>query len=206
MSVIVFGEEFPVGKESRFLRTISQMGSYPIPEYENCLEIQKKGITDFGEIEGLQELTDLQALILNDNQITEIKNLESLTSLRILILYRNRVTEIKDLDSLTELKFLDLGGNQITEIKGLDSLVNLQFLSLGGNQITEMKGLENLGNLSKLSLSLNPISDWADNKFGIINYESHGQKFPWGFLKDAQAAVSYCRTNLGLESELVMRE
>ncbi len=58
------------------------------------------------------------------NRITEIKGLETLTKLRKLNLNNNDIEEIRGLDTLKKLKELNLSGNRIREIKGLDTLIN----------------------------------------------------------------------------------
>ncbi len=111
----------------------------------------------------LEELTDLIALILSENNITEIpKELGSLTNLRHLSLDHNQITEIpKELGSLTNLTYLSLDHNQITEIpEELGSLTNLSHLSLAHNQITEIpKELGSLTNLELLCLNHNQITE-----------------------------------------------
>ena len=114
------------------------------------LNLHNIGISDISEIEGLDKLTNLQALWFSGNQITEIMGLDKLTSLQILYLGGNQIIEIKGLDKLTGLQILYLGGNQITEIKGLGKLKSLQELELGGNQIPksilrDCGGLDNYG-------------------------------------------------------------
>ncbi|MFX1519637.1 MAG: leucine-rich repeat domain-containing protein [Promethearchaeota archaeon] len=79
------------------------------------------------------------------------------TNLHALDLRWNLITEIKGLEILTNLQKLDLGGNQITEISGLNNLTNLRHLDLSMNHIRKIKGLEKLKELKKLDLSRNPI-------------------------------------------------
>ncbi|MFX1519000.1 MAG: leucine-rich repeat domain-containing protein [Promethearchaeota archaeon] len=123
------------------------------------LDLYGVGISDITEIEGVEKLSNLQELSLNDNQINEIKGLEHLTNLKALNLCDNHISEIKGLDNLNKLDRLYLDNNQITEIKGLENLSNLKKLYLNHNQITEIKGLEYLINLKELALGNNPIND-----------------------------------------------
>jgi len=69
------------------------------------------------------------------NAISEIEGLEQLTNLQELVLDHNKIKEIKGLNALTQLRQLDLRFNEITEIKGLKQLSNLQKLFLKGNPI-----------------------------------------------------------------------
>ena len=123
------------------------------------LFLDNLGIRDLSEIENLESLTDLEELLLDNNQISEIKGLETLTNLKELSLDNNQISEIKGLESLTELEILSLSNNQISEIKGLETLTDLKELSLDNNQISEIKGLESLTELEILSLSNNQISE-----------------------------------------------
>ena len=123
------------------------------------LSLYGKGITDISEIKGLETLTSLEVLWLQNNQITEIKGLETLTNLEELWLHNNQISEIKGLETLTNLKELYLENNQISEIKGLETLTNLKNLDLANNQISEIKGLETLTNLKSLNLAYNQISE-----------------------------------------------
>ena len=106
------------------------------------------------KIEGLDKLTKLQELDLAYNlYITEIKGLNKLTNLQVLNLDYNKITEIKGLNKLTNLEILNLDYNKITETQGLDKLTNLRELDLEGNYITEIEGLEGLNNLKVIRIA-----------------------------------------------------
>jgi hypothetical protein len=125
----------------------------------NSLILRNKGITDIGEIEGLNNLPFLGVLDLSDNNITEIRGLQNLTNLAHLNFSNNNISEIKGIDNLSNLIYLDLSKNNISEIKGLENLRRLITLNLEGNSIREMKGLENLHRLNALYLSRNNITE-----------------------------------------------
>ena len=74
----------------------------------NRLSLKRKGISDITEIEGLDNLTNLEKLTLKSNNISEIKGLENLTNLKWLFLQNNPINEIKGLENLTNLKNLYL--------------------------------------------------------------------------------------------------
>ena len=79
--------------------------------YKGELYLEGKGIEKISEIEGLDTLTDLQYLLLSENQIKEIDGLDTLTSLCGLALNNNQITEIKGLEKLTNLQTLSLSDN-----------------------------------------------------------------------------------------------
>lgn len=108
------------------------------------LDLSDQGIKDINEILGLDSLTNLKHLNLNNNIITEIKGLANLRNLETLSLKNNNISEIKGLENLNLLKILLLSTNNISEIKGLGSLVLLK----------------------RIELSENPVRDWARNTFG----------------------------------------
>lgn len=82
------------------------------------INLSNKGITSIELIKGLESLSNIRSLDLDDNKITEIKGLEPLEMLERLNLSGNQITEIKGLESLSKSGrlSLNLSGNQITEI------------------------------------------------------------------------------------------
>ena len=111
------------------------------------------------DVKGLENLTQLEALYLSDNQLTNVKGLENLTQLTHLDLNDNKLTDVRGLEKLTQLRELDLGYNQLTDVKGLENLTQLTILNLWVNQLTDVKGLEKLTQLMDLELSANQLTD-----------------------------------------------
>ncbi len=85
---------------------------------------------------GIENLTALTKLDLDNNQISDIAPLTSLTSLTVLDLYNNQISDIAPLTSLTSLTVLDLDNNQISDITPLENLTGLKFLELRWNNIS----------------------------------------------------------------------
>lgn len=121
------------------------------------LIIVSSGIQNIQDIEGLDQLVNLEKLTINSSLVTTA-GLEKLVSLKELNLGRNRITTIAGLDSLANLEVLCLNNNSITQIKGLDRLVNLKKLALDGNHIARIEGLDQLVSLEKLHLWRNGIT------------------------------------------------
>ncbi len=95
--------------------------------------IRKAAKKPTGELtkEDLEKVTELY---LHGNQLTEVpKGLEKLTQLTVLWLEDNQLTDVKGLEKLTQLKRLYLGGNKLTEVKGLENLTQLTYLYLQNN-------------------------------------------------------------------------
>ncbi len=99
------------------------------------LDLRRKGIKQISDIVGLDALTNLTSLSLDNNQITAISGLDTLTNLKFLSLNNNQITAISGLATLTNLSWLDLDGNQITAISGLATLAKIKILYLDENQI-----------------------------------------------------------------------
>ncbi len=82
---------------------------------DNYLDLKSQDIEDITLIEGLENLTELKALNLRNNRITEIKGLDDLQNLERLYLDGNQITEIKGLETLQKLEGLQLDGNQMED-------------------------------------------------------------------------------------------
>ena len=107
------------------------------------------------------QLTNLQLLWLQGNQIADISSLGNLTSsseLSLTLSY-NQITDISPLGNLTNLVSLWLKDNQITDISPLENLTNLESIALTNNQIIDISPLENLDSLRSIGLSYNQITD-----------------------------------------------
>ena len=74
---------------------------------------------DISNIEGIQNLSNLQELILIDNEISNISPLKSLTKLKILDLTTNKVSNVSALINLTKLTRLSLFENKVSDISAL---------------------------------------------------------------------------------------
>ena len=80
------------------------------------------------------DLEKVTYLDLENNQLTDVKGLEKLTQLEQLVLHNNQLTEPPEgLEKLTQLKSLVLALNQLTDVKGLEKLTQLGELHLSDN-------------------------------------------------------------------------
>ena len=105
-------------------------------QHLTSLDVRYEGIVD---LTGLEHATDLQALVLIENQIHDIS----------------------PLSGLTELGFLDLGGNQISDLRPLAGLTRLETLQIWRNRIEDISPLAGLVNLKKLLIENNAIKDFS---------------------------------------------
>ncbi|ELC6641711.1 leucine-rich repeat domain-containing protein [Listeria monocytogenes] len=143
-----------------------------------------RGIAD---ISGMENLTNLGYLYLNNNQISDISPLANLTNLSNLDLYNNQISDISPLENLTNLSDLGLYNNQISDISPLANLTNLSNLDLNNNQISDLSPLSNLTNLKDLGLYNNQISD--------ISPLSNLTNLRWLGLEDQKISASKVKWN-----------
>jgi Leucine-rich repeat (LRR) protein len=94
------------------------------------------------DISGIENLTNLDELILENNEITNIEPLKNLTRLTRLYLNRNKISDIEPLTNLTKLNHLVLRHNEITNIEPLKNLTKLKGLYLNHNPITDYSPVE----------------------------------------------------------------
>lgn len=123
----------------------------------NSLSLRDQGIIDITDIKGLDRLTNLISINLEDNKIEKIQALDTLINLENLYLTHNQITEIEGLEKLLNLKVLALGRNQISEIKNISHLTNLKDLFIHGNKLNKIQELDSFPNLQRLNLSRNKI-------------------------------------------------
>ena len=100
----------------------------------------------------LSYCTDLKALDLGHNDITDASFVEPLTQLRVLILSDNH---IKDLSMLAgkPLQYLEAFNNGLTDISWLEDCETLIDLNLCLNHITDLSPLYQLPNLKRIYIS-----------------------------------------------------
>jgi internalin A len=102
--------------------------------------------------------TNLQTLVLVDNQLARLTLPAGLTSLEELNLGNNRLTNFAFLSGLTSLQTLNLWDNQLTSVTLPAGLTNLARLYLGGNRLTNFAFLSGLTGLQTLCLDYNQLT------------------------------------------------
>ena len=136
-------------------RITSLTGLEHATELETLI-IPQNQIRDINPLSGLTNLTDLS---LSSNQISDIRPLTGLTQLERLVLAANQIRDVRPLAGLTQLERLYLDDNQITDVRPLTGLTRLKELQLHRNDIGNVSALARLVNLEKLVLADNRISD-----------------------------------------------
>ena len=126
--------------------------------FVSTLDAVNKGITS---LSGIENMTSLTELLLDDNSISDLAPLGNLTGLTKLHLARNQIVSIDSLARLTNLVDLDLQGNQVSALQPLASLTALNQLVMSQNQLTDLAPLSSLSSLTILTLDINQIVDLA---------------------------------------------
>ena len=99
---------------------------------------------------------------MEGNAFRKIEGLNKLTMLRCLYLQENMITKIEGLENLTELANLNLSENLIEKVEGLSTLTKLSNLQLKNNRIgsegiADLTGLLECPSISALDISNNKI-------------------------------------------------
>ncbi|MBO1927577.1 leucine-rich repeat domain-containing protein [Thiomicrorhabdus sp. 6S2-11] len=111
------------------------------------------------ELSGIEDMSALKSLYLDNNQISDLSALQNLSSLVGLDLRNNQISNINSLSDLTNLETLMLQGNQIDDISALANMSFLDALGLHNNHISDLSSLRNLTKLKYLSLYDNEINE-----------------------------------------------
>ncbi len=108
---------------------------------------------EISDISLLATLPGLEQLGLSDNDISDISTLASLVNLTRLQLWTNNITDLSPLAGLSELSVLGLDDNPFSDTTPLEGLTNLVFLSIGWTNVSDITFLAGLPALSYLSVS-----------------------------------------------------
>ena len=89
---------------------------------------------NISNVSGIDELTNLQYLYLEDTSVSDVSPIWNLTKLNNLnISWGGKITSIDGIKSLTQLEYLNLSGQRIKDISDLLNLDKLQFVELEEN-------------------------------------------------------------------------
>ncbi|MBU5219869.1 leucine-rich repeat domain-containing protein [Bacillus albus] len=144
------------------------------------VEAKSKGIQD---VTGLEYMTNLETLTLEEVKLENIQFISSLRQLKSLSitygelkdigplaelehieslsLRNNKISDLSPLNQMKKIKMLDLNSNYIKDIKPLFTVTTLKTLTVANNQISNanLAGIEQLKNVKILSLSNNGLTN-----------------------------------------------
>ncbi|KAJ8341293.1 hypothetical protein SKAU_G00335840 [Synaphobranchus kaupii] len=144
----------------------------PLMTNLEVLHLSHNGISNLANLQ-LSRLTNLKALFLQANEITQVDGLEGLVRLRELALDRNRIKALGEtsFSSQGALLELHLGENRLRELNNLHPLTALRRLFLGMNKlqdISEIDKLELLPSLIELSVAGNPVARRSQHRSSVV--------------------------------------
>ena len=116
------------------------------------------------EIAVLRYCTELRALDIGHNGVSDLSFLYDLPELRVLIVAINHVSDLTPIASLKHLQYLEIFRNQITDLRPLSGLKDLKDLNICYNMITDVTPLYSLTGLERL---------WVD-RAAYYNYSESG--------------------------------
>ena len=113
-----------------------------------------------GDIEALKYCTDLEALDLGHNYLTnnDLAVISGLTKLKVLILADNKITDISCLTTLKYLEYIELFMNRIPDLSPLCEMPSLIDINVCNTGVTDLSPLFRLTGAKRLWYAMNPFS------------------------------------------------
>ena len=113
-----------------------------------------------GDIEALKYCTDLEALDLGHNYLTnnDLEVIAGLTKLKILILADNKITDISALTTLKDLEYIELFMNKIPDLSPLTEMPSLVDVNVCNTGVSDLTPLFELTGVKRLWYAMNPFS------------------------------------------------
>ncbi len=127
------------------LRTDAEAFSVMIYDYTHTRMKSK-------DIEVLKYCTNMKALDLGHQSITDISVIGQMKDLRVLILADNWISDLSPLSNLKELEYLELFVNNITDLSPLVECTKLVDLNFGWNKVSDFSCIYSLENIERLWL------------------------------------------------------
>lgn len=119
------------------------------------LNINSKNVSN---LSGIQYFTNLNALYMNSNQISNLNLISNLEKLKTIEFKFNNVSNLTPLQSLIKIEWMQLTDNNVSDISYISNLTSIKNLGLSKNQIEDIDPLGFLINLERLDLSENNIT------------------------------------------------
>ena len=111
-----------------------------------------------GDIEALKYCTDLEALDLGHNYLTnnDLVVISKLTKLKVLILADNKITDISILTTLKDLEYVELFMNRIPDLSPLCEMPSLVDVNVCNTGVSDLSPLFKLTWVKRLWYAMNP--------------------------------------------------
>ncbi|MEK6519236.1 leucine-rich repeat domain-containing protein [Bacillus thuringiensis] len=130
-------------------------------EYMTNLENLKLEEVKLKNIKFISKLRQLKSLSITYGELEDIGPLAELEHIEFLTLRNNKISDLSPLSQMKKIKMLDLNSNYIKDIKPLFTVKSLRTLTVANNQISNdnLAGIEQLKNVKNLSLSNNGLTN-----------------------------------------------
>lgn len=109
------------------------------------------------DIEVLKYCTNMKALDLGHQYISDLTTIGNMSELRVLILADNAITNVEPLAKLKNLEYLELFVNQIKDLSPLAECTNLVDLNFGWNYVSDFSSIYSLEKIERLWLPNNRL-------------------------------------------------
>ncbi|MEQ5978978.1 NEAT domain-containing protein [Bacillus cereus] len=120
------------------------------------VEAKSKGIKD---VSGLEYMTNLENLTLEEVKLKNIKFISDLRQLKSLSITYGELEDIGPLAKLEHIEFLTLRNNKISDLSPLSQMKKIKMLDLNSNDIKDIKPLFTVKSLRTLTIANNQISN-----------------------------------------------
>lgn len=130
-------------------------------EYMTNLENLTLEEVKLENIKFISDLRQLKSLSITYGELEDIGLLAELENIEFLTLRNNKISDVSPLSQMKKIKMLDLNSNDIKDIKPLFTVTSLRTLTVANNQISNanLTGIEQLKNIKKLSLNNNGLTN-----------------------------------------------
>ncbi|MBG9934843.1 NEAT domain-containing protein [Bacillus tropicus] len=120
------------------------------------VEAKSKGIKD---VSGLEYMTNLENLTLEEVKLKNIKFISDLRQLKSVSITYGELEDIGPLAELEHIEFLTLRNNKISDLSPLSQMKKIKMLDLNSNDIKDIKPLFTVKSLRTLTIANNQISN-----------------------------------------------
>ncbi len=140
--------------------------------------------------------TDLVALDLGHQKLTDITFLRPLKKLRVLILADNYISDIGVLAQFSELEYIELFMNRISDLSPLSGLEHLQDLNICSNKISDFSPLYGIKTLGRLWYANNKFTKSVHAKLKeelpdcVLNHSDAGTDGGWRYVGNGKKEKS----------------
>jgi len=115
---------------------------------------------DISDISSIADLTGLEKLFLQGNNLTSLEQLSPLSNLKVISVAGNKnLRSTKGIEFVSQLEEFQSTKSAISDLTGLGQLSQLKVLGLMNNKVSDISELANLKNLEEVILNYNSVSD-----------------------------------------------